>query len=124
MGSKKPSSRNCLPIPSFWCYRKVAIIRIRHASGLCTAFPRLVRARLASALDVELGAVQQSPSAVHNPSSQSLEKGEHILGWAKAQRLDRWRLQGAKGPLLHREICLHIDVRGLDAFMTEPQGND
>jgi hypothetical protein len=99
-------------------------IQIRHASGLCTAFPRLVRARLASALDVELGAVQQSPSAVHNPSLQSLEKGEHILGWAKAQRLDRWRLHGAKGPLLHREICLHIDVRGLDAFMTEPQGND
>ena len=79
---------------------------------------------MASALDAGADVVQQSPAAVHNPSLQSLQKGEYILGWAKAQWFDRWWLHGAKCPLLHREICLHIRVRGIDAFMTEPRGND
>jgi hypothetical protein len=33
--------------------------------------------------------------------------------------IDRWRAHGAKCPLLQREICLHVDVRGLDALMEE-----
>jgi hypothetical protein len=64
------------------------------------------------------GVSGNSPSTVHNFDLKSFEERKNTLGWAESLCFDRRRLQGVKRPLLYREICIHVHVRGGGAVMT------